>query len=1302
MTYDEQNFVHIHLHTEYSLLDGFARIEQAVDFAKEMDMPALAITDHGTMFGVIDFYRACKAQGIKPLIGVEAYLARRTRFDRDSQRDTKPYHMLLLAENQGGYQNLLKLSSEAMLNGYYYRPRIDRDLMAEHAEGIIATSGCLAAEIPRAVETGNDERALELIGWYQDVFGKDNFFLELQEHDIPEIHKLNKWLVDHADYANVPLVATNDVHYVRYEDYDPHDTLLCIQTSSTKDEANRLRMTDNSYHMRSQREMWNIFHEVPEALSNTVAIAERCEVDLDSKGYHLPVFPVPERFNDNSSEYLRYLCEKGMYWRYGDAVDSNPAIRERLDHELFIIDDMGFNTYFLIVWDLTQFARHVDIWWNVRGSGAGSVVAYTLGITSLDPLENGLIFERFLNPGRVSMPDFDLDFPEDRRMEMIEYCTRKYGEDKVAAIITFGTLGAKGAIRDVGRALGVPLPEVDSIARTIPTQPKLPKIPQLIGNDPDKAIPDLKKIYDSNPQAREIIDIAAKVEGVPRHASTHAAGIIVADKPLVEYLPLHRPTKGDAEDSPVKMVTQFPMETAESIGLLKVDFLGLSTLTILRKACELVERYHGIRYDMSNIPIKPDLNDAEITRRVEEMFKMIGRGETVGVFQIESSGMRQMLQEMRPQTFEHIIAAISLYRPGPMDYIPTFNRRLHGEEDVQYHHPKLEPILSNTYGILVYQEQIMQVAADLFGYALGEADLMRRAVSKKKEKDLKEHRDIFLKNGPENGVDAESAGKIFDDIEFFARYGFNKSHAADYAVITCQTAYLKCHYPHEYMSALMSVYYDVSTKVSLFIADCRRMGIKVLQPDVNYSETDFTIEESDGERHIRYGMGAIKNLGLGAIEYILEQRAGQPFENLDDFLKRCDAREIGKRGIESLIKAGAMDSFTPEGQDRAYLFANLDRIMGFSTQHHKNAAVGQMSLFDLMSDGSGESGDAGSVLTTMTAVPDPKHTKREQLTWEKDLVGLYISDHPLNEIWSDAQKFITHTTAEIHEDGNALKGKQVKVAGLVSEIRNIVTKKGDPMAVINLEDVQGTIEVVLFPRTWAEVREDVAVDRVCAIIGEADMRGSDMQIKAMTVMSSFQASEAADPLPEPASFLPPPNAPIVIDVDDEFYDEETGEIAEPMPEPPPPPREDAVVPASSGGSVPTYRLVSQHDQAPTSENGQNTAEAVAPQPTGQPSAVLFKPPTPESQAKVAAPRRTLVIEIKRSYDSQKDRRRLSKVKGLALSYPGNSQFCIIYENTQGTRTKLSFPAIHIDIHQDLINELWSFEFVADITEEDAS
>jgi DNA-directed DNA polymerase III PolC len=1462
---DAPDFVHLHVHTEFSLLDGLSQINRLVRRARELDMPALAITDHGTMFGVIDFYRACQAEGVRPIIGMEAYLAPwgRSRFDRDSELDSKPYHLLLLARSQTGYQNLLRLASAAQLEGHYYRPRVDHDLLARHAEGLIATSGCLAAEIPRLVEQGREAEALERIGWYQEVFGRDNFFLELQHHHIEQLYALNHWLLERRGYANVPLVATNDVHYVLEEDYDAHDTLLCIQTGNVKADQNRLRFESQTFHLRSAQEMWRLFREVPEALSNTLRIAEMCDINLDSNGYHLPVFPVPAGFS--AATYLRHLCERGLRWRYGERA-ADPVVRGRLDYELRMIHEMGFDTYFLIVWDLCEFARHADIWWNVRGSGAGSLAAYCLGITNIDPLTNGLLFERFLNPGRVSMPDIDLDYPEDRRAEMIQYCAQKYGEDKVAAIITFGTLGSKAAIRDVGRVLDLPPTEVDRIARLIPSAAKPVKFKDALGDDPEKALPDLKAAYDSDRTARRLIDTARQLEGVTRHASTHAAGVIVADKPLVEYIPLHRPTKGSAEDAPVKMVTQFPMETCESIGLLKVDFLGLSTLTIMRRACEMIEQYHGLHYDLSNIPYRSDPDDPQTSRRVAAMFEMLGRGETIGVFQLESQGMRRMLTDMRPQKFEHIVAGIALYRPGPMEYIPTYNRRLHDSEAIEYKHEKLKPILEETYGIIVYQEQIMQIGAELFGYSLGEADLMRRAVSKKKKEDLLQHRMIFTERGPQHGVDPDTANAIFDDIEFFARYGFNKcvvgeteivdaasgrlvcvsdlaegtatvehtltcdldqlalqpgpvtqvmangvkpvyrlttqlgrqitatanhpfytfegwrllgelsagdilavprripvegrekwpvqtinaladslalncpttalpgevfalvnscieqllarlwvhsatdgqlatasprlaqqiqhlwlrlgvlccvqhaesmytvtclnqptegacfdlgqksqtalpipvreweavgesplhpvgaycntplrmaetgapvcsdpalaasdvywdkiaaieyageaqtydltvpdthnfvandilvhnSHAADYAVLTCQTAFLKCHYPHEYMAALMSVHRDDSGKVGLFAADCHRMGIAVLPPTVNSSELDFSIEtQPDGSRAIRFGLGAIKNVGVGPLEHILSARAeGGPFRDLDDFCRRVDARIVNKRPLEALIKVGALDELA----SRPTLLAALDRIVSFSADHHKAKDAGQMSLFGAETGVS--FGAQESILASLHDV-EPI-SRREMLNWERELVGLYVTDHPLKSVMAQLQNVTTHTSAELTDAGEAANGLAVTIAGLVTDLRTFFTKRGDPMAVLTIEDITGTINAVMFPRTWAQYQDIVDQDAVLVVKGKADTSRGDMQVIVDVVTQNFDVISAVEHPPSLddlrlswiADEGPPPLDEDADGEDDGPFDEETGEMVAAHEDEQPTPLTGPVIPASAGASAP--------------------------------------------------------------------------------------------------------------------------------------
>lgn len=788
-------FVHLHVHTEFSLLDGQSRVKTLVQRAQELEMPAVGITDHGVMFGVIDFYRAATSAGIKPVIGMEAYLAPRRMIDKDSNFDKRPFHMLLLAKNMTGYKNLIKMASAGQLEGYYYRPRIDKEFLANHSEGIIATSGCLAAEIPRLVEDGKDAQAREMIGQYLEIFGEDNFYLELQPHKIDQLEILNKWLHEYrqSNHTNVQFLASNDLHYVYKQDAEVHDTLLCIQTSALKNEQNRMRMNpQDSYYMKSAEEMRQEFlkHGVPEdmiseAFANSLKVADMTNVELDTEGYHLPIFPVPPEFNNDTGAYLRYLCEMGLHWRFPGREDDQ-VLWDRLNHELNIIGTMGFNTYFLIVWDLCEWARHVDIWWNVRGSGAGSLVAYCLGITNIDPIQNSLLFERFLNPGRVSMPDIDLDYPDDRRAEMIAYAVEKYGKEKVAAIITFGTMGAKASVKDVGRALGVDPIKVNRATSLIPQEARQKPIQEYIDTHVE-----LKQFYNGDHEIKRVLDTAIQLQGLSRHVSTHAAGIIIADQNLSDLVPLHRLTGTDPSGGALESVTQFPMETAESIGLLKVDFLGLSTLTIFRKACDLINKYHGTSYNMDNIPYrhddtKHDLSEDEL-RMLDETFEMMGRGETVGIFQVESTGMQSMLRGMKPFKFEHIIAGISLYRPGPMEFIPTFNARMHGKEEIPYKHPKLEPILSETYSIITYQEQIMQIAGELFGYALSEADLMRRAVSKKKQKALLEHKTIFMERGPDNGIPAETAEAIFDEIEFFANYGFNKCVSGSTEIVNAAT-----------------------------------------------------------------------------------------------------------------------------------------------------------------------------------------------------------------------------------------------------------------------------------------------------------------------------------------------------------------------------------------------------------------------------------------------------------------------------------------------------------------------------------
>ncbi|MBC7251114.1 MAG: DNA polymerase III subunit alpha [Anaerolineae bacterium] len=1055
-------FVHLHTHSEFSLLDGLGRVDALAARAAELEQPALALTDHGVMYGVIDFYRACRRVGIKPIIGLEMYIAPNRMTERDAKRDKSSYHLTLLARDNTGYQNLLQIATAGQLEGFYYKPRVDKEFLSEHAAGLIALTGCGSGEIPRLILDGKMDKARRMAAWYREVFGPDNFFLEIQRHEgLPELKPVIAALIDLSREMGIPLVATNDVHYVRAEDARAHEILLCIQTNTTIYDPKRMQMGDDSFYLKSSEEMAALFADVPQALENTLRIAEMCDVDLEPTGYHLPPFEVPPGFDAQS--YLRHLCEEGLKRCYPVVTEE---IRARLEHELKVIHEMGFDTYFLIVWDLCRFARERGIWWNVRGSGAGSIVAYTMGITNLDPLRYNLIFERFLNPGRVTMPDIDLDFPDDRRDEMIHYTIEKYGVDRVAQIITFGTMGARAAIRDAGRALDLPLGEVDRVAKLIPFGPKV-KIADAL-----EQVAELREMYENIDYIRQLIDTAQSLEGVSRHASTHAAGVVVADKPLVNYTPLHRPPKAGGG-----VMTQFTMEVLESIGLLKIDFLGLATLTVVRRACDLIRQRHGVEFTLDTIPV----DDPAI-------YDLLSRGDVLGLFQVESAGMRRVLTHMKPTRLEHIIAVVALYRPGPMEYIDTYINRMHGREPVTYRHPKLEPILAETYGIIVFQEQIIRILTDLAGYSAADADLVRRAVGKKKKKELLKHRKTFVRGAMEHGgLSRETAEAIFDDIEYFARYGFNKAHAADYAVLTCKTAYLKACYPVEYMAALLSVDRNNTEKVGALVAECRRMEIEILPPDVNRSDLDFTIEEVRGEdgqvkEAIRFGLGAVKNVGEGPVETILSARQeGGPFTSLDDFCQRVDLRQVNRRVLECLIKVGALDAFG----HRAALLEAIDQMLSLSQHVHQARDIGQLSMFDL---------DSGFAPTSGVSIrlPDvPEASRREMLTWEKELVGAYVSEHPLQQMAADLRETVTAFCGQIDEE---MDGQLVTMAGVVSWVRPHTTRRGDPMAFVHLEDLQGTIEVIVFPRVFKETRDFWQLDKIVVVRGRVDARGREPKI----------------------------------------------------------------------------------------------------------------------------------------------------------------------------------------------------------------
>ncbi len=1078
------DFVHLHVHSDFSLLDGLGKVKDLTKAAAEMGMPAIALTDHGVMFGMLHFYQAAQKAGIKPIAGCEIYISPRGMADKDGKQDSRPSHLILLAENQTGYENLMQIATAAQLEGFYYKPRVDKEFLAAHAHGLIALSSCGSGEVPRLLQENRPQRARKAADWYRSVFGPQNFFLELQEHDIPEMEPVNRALIEMSRETGIPLVATNDAHYVRREQAQAHEVLLCIQTGKTMTDPSRLRMNNNSYYLKSAEEMAVLFPDLPEALRNTMAIAERCNVNLDFTGFHLPEIDIPAGYTPET--YLRHLTEDGLRSLYGEQFHSE-GVQNRLNYELGIIHDMGFDVYFLIVWDLCQFALQQDIWWNVRGSAAASIVAYGLGITNLDPLAHELIFERFLNPHRVSMPDIDLDYPDDRREEMIQYTVRKYGQDRVAQIITFGTLGARAAIRDVGRALDIPLGEVDKVARLIPSGPGV-KLDKSL-----KEVAELNQLYQDVDYVQNLIDTALNVEGVSRHASTHAAGVVITDKPLVEYTPLHRPTRGAEEGLPV---TQYTMDVLEETGLLKVDFLGLSTLTVLRKAVDLIEERHHVTYTQQNIP----LDDPKA-------YELLASGNVQGVFQVEGGGFRRTLSEMKPSRYEHVVAVLALYRPGPMEQIPAYIRRMHGDEEVSYQHPILEPILAETYGIIVFQEQLIQIATQLAGYEPGEADLMRKAVGKKDEKALKAHGSMFVEGCVANGLPRHTADAIFGDIEYFARYGFNKAHAADYAVITLQTAYLKAHYPVEYMTALLTVEQHRTDKVGLLIAEARRMGIEVLPPDVNYSGPDFTIEdEPEGVKGpaIRYGLGAIKNVGGGPVEAILAARDDSgSFQDVDDFCQRVDLRLVNRRALECLIKAGAL---SPLGK-RAQLLEVADRMIGISQQAH--GAAQQYSMFDMPA--------FATSARLSTDLPDLVDVSRkEMLTWEKDLIGAYISDHPLARVWPDLQNSITVLTGEIDE---GMAGQSVTVAGLVNYVRPHITAKGAPMAFAQIEDLQGTLEVVVFPRVWEQTRGLWQPERILILRGKISLRGRE---PSLIVDSATNEILSALPREE----LSPPTEPV--------------------------------------------------------------------------------------------------------------------------------------------------------------------------------
>ena len=1033
------NFTHLHVHTEYSLLDGSNKIKEYVARVKELGMNSAAITDHGVMFGCIDFYKAAREAGINPIMGCEVYVAPGSRFDREAQAgEGRYYHLVLLAENNTGYSNLMKIVSAGFVEGYYYKPRVDLELLEKYHEGIIALSACLAGEVARNLARGMYEEGKKAALRYEEIFGKGNFFLELQDHGIPDQQLVNQQLLRMSQETGIELVCTNDVHYTYAEDAAAHDILLCIQTGKKVQDEDRMRYEAGQYYVKSPQEMADLFPYAPQALENTRKIADRCHVEIEFGVTKLPRYDVPEGYT--SWEYLNKLCREGLEQRYQPVTQE---LRERLEYELDTIRTMGYVDYFLIVWDFIKYARDHDIMVGPgRGSAAGSLVAYTLGITQLDPIRYQLLFERFLNPERVSMPDIDVDFCFERRQEVIDYVVRKYGKDRVVQIVTFGTMAARNAIRDVGRVLDMPYAQVDIIAKMIPTE---------LNITIDKALtmnPELRKQYEEDPQVRYLIDMSKRLEGLPRHTSMHAAGVVISQKDVVEYVPLSRASDGS-------ITTQFTMTTLEELGLLKMDFLGLRTLTVIQDAVRLAEKSSGSSIDLDKI----DYNDPKV-------LDMIGSGKCEGVFQLESAGMKNFMKELKPKNLEDIIAGISLYRPGPMDFIPQYIKGKNHPENITYDCPQLEPILKPTYGCIVYQEQVMQIVRDLAGYTLGRSDLVRRAMSKKKAAVMEKERQNFVYGNPEegvpgciaNGISEQVANKIYDEMIDFAKYAFNKSHAAAYAVVSYQTAWLKYYFPVEFMAALMTSCIENPSKVAEYILNCRQMGIKILPPDINRSEGNFSVEPGG----IRYGLSAIKGIGKPVMEAIVQERnQGGPYTSLKDFAQRLSGKEVNKRTIENFIKAGAFDSL---GGTRKQFMMIYVQVLDTVNQEKKSSITGQMSLFDIMGEEEKKSFEI--------RLPDVGEYGREmKLAFEKEVLGVYISGHPLEEYEQSWRKHITAVTTDFNPDeetGNpsVSDGSRQVVGGMITEKTIKYTKNNKVMAFLTLEDLVGTVEVVVFPRDY--------------------------------------------------------------------------------------------------------------------------------------------------------------------------------------------------------------------------------------------
>ncbi len=1046
-------FTHLHVHTEYSLLDGAAKIKNLIERAKQLDMKSIAITDHGVMYGTINFYQEAIKNNIKPILGCETYLASGSRFDKSPSKDNFYYHLILLAENNTGWHNLIKLISHASLEGFYYRPRIDIELLEKYHEGLIALSACMAGPISKNLLNGLDNKALDYALKLNNIFGDGNFYLELQEHNLPEQKLLNQQIIKLARQTNLPLVCTNDVHYIYKEDYEAHDILLCIQTGKKIDDEDRMRYGTDQLYLKSQEEMNELFSFIPEAIENTTKIAQRCNVQIEFNKYKLPKYKLA---NKNAFDFMKELCEKNLPLRYQIVTEQ---IKKRLDYELDTINQMGFADYFLIVWDFINFARKNNIPVGPgRGSAAGSIVSYCLGITNVDPIKYDLLFERFLNPERISMPDIDVDFCYERRQEVIDYVIKKYGDDHVSQIITFGTMAARAVIRDVARVMDISYAIADRTAKMIPME---------LGITINKALeanPELLSLYNSDPLIKKLIDMSIKLEGLPRHSSTHAAGVLICDKPVTEYVPLNKQNDGTIS-------TQFTMNTIADLGLLKMDFLGLRTLTVIQNTIDEIKRNKNIELDIDKI----DLSD-------ENVYRLISSGKTEGIFQLESNGMKQFMKELKPKVIDDIVAGISLYRPGPMDFIDKYIAGKNNAKQIKYLHEKLEPILKDTYGCIVYQEQVMRIVRELAGYSFGRSDLVRRAMAKKKADVMEKERHNFIygienevAGCVKNGVNETVANKIFDEMIDFAKYAFNKSHAVCYSIISFQTAYLKNYYLTEFMAALLTSVVDFSNKVAEYIAECKSMNIKLLPPDVNESQSNFSVSG----KNIRFGLSAIKGIGKNIVQKIISERnLNGPYENLSEFIRRLNGDDLNKRNIENMIKCGMFDSL---GAKRSQYLQVYQQILSGVNHNKKNTMQGQISMFDMMAEDNQQ----------IEELPDiEEFNKKDLLALEKETLGIYISGHPLEELESQLKEYTNTNSLEL-TNNNVADGKVVTIGGIITDKKIKITKSMKTMMFMKLEDLYGDIEVILFPTVYEKYSDQLYFDLPFVIEGRVNIREND-------------------------------------------------------------------------------------------------------------------------------------------------------------------------------------------------------------------